>query len=419
MRIPLASFAANYDGEGGSCVIFVEYLDDSQQNGMSIMLGSMFFQSIYAQYTMAGVNSVTVDMYKNLNALSSTYLGSDIIPVGDSPFVVPVAKLEPSINSKNGLPTFEATVSGVTDTNPYYLLDFSSSRTLVWDINCKTTEIGMYPAGACSDAPVLAEMGFDGSPLPGSTGTFSEAKFGGYVVSGTKYRSELCFGDYNCKYVEVYDAETVSQNNWNYNKDGTFGIIGMGPGSFIWEGFVDPETKRSVYSIELARTSNYGLGAAQQSNITFGSANDDAYNGHKNILMPALANYTYGLDSIGFGIVYQTEDYDSSEFFYELNKNYPVYFNTNFKGLGLPANIYSEFVTLASYITAGNITCDNTVDGICVLPGACEEHAAITEYSFKVNFTNTVNDNYMRVPLAGFAETSLQGYGNSVCNIYV
>ena len=28
MRIPIATFAANYAGEGGSCVIFVEYLDD-------------------------------------------------------------------------------------------------------------------------------------------------------------------------------------------------------------------------------------------------------------------------------------------------------------------------------------------------------------------------------------------------------
>ena len=91
MRIPLATFAANYESEGGSCVIFVEYLDDSEQNGLSIIFGGMFFQSIYAQYTLAGVNSVTVDMYKNLNALSSTYIGADDIPYGESPFVVPVA----------------------------------------------------------------------------------------------------------------------------------------------------------------------------------------------------------------------------------------------------------------------------------------------------------------------------------------
>jgi len=221
----------------------------------------MFFQSIYAKYTMSGVNSVTVDLYTNMNALSSTYIGDDIVPSSDSVFVPAVAKLEPSENSKNGLPTFTAKVSGVTDAEPYYLLDFSSDRTMVWDIACKTTGIGSYPAGECSDAPVLAEMGFDGSVLPASTATFSEAKFGGYVVSGTKYESELCFGDYNCKYVEIYDAQTVSQNDWNFNKDGTYGIIGMGPGSYIWEGFVDPETKRTVFSIELARSSSYGLGA--------------------------------------------------------------------------------------------------------------------------------------------------------------
>ena len=76
-------------------------------------------------------------------------------------------------------------------------------------------------------------------------------------------------------------------------------------------------------------------------------------------------------------------------------------------------------MTLASYITGGNITCDNTVDGICTLPAACSDYAAITEYYFIMNFTNEVNGNYMRVPLAAFAETSFQGYGSSVCNLYV
>ena len=229
----------------------------------------------------------------------------------------------------------------------------------------------------------------------------------------------MCFGNYNCKFVEVYDAEEVSQNNWNFNEDGTYGIIGMGPGSFIWEGFVNPETKRAIYSIELARTGNYGMGATQPSNITFGSANDDAYNGNPNILMTALSNYTYGLESLGFGIVYQTNGMDTSEFFYELNAFYPAIFNTNFKGLGLPSEIYTQFVSLVTDVTNGDLTCETTVDGICTLPAACNTYPAITEYAFKMNFTNTVNDNYMRVPLAAFAETSLQGHGNSVCNVYV
>lgn len=148
-------------------------------------------------------------------------------------------------------------------------------------------------------------MGFDGSPLPYSTGTFTDATFGGYVASGTTYTSEICFGDVNCKYIDVYSAETVSQNNWNYNRDGTFGIIGMGPGSFIWEGFVDPETKLSVWSIELARTGFFGdeqlSATATSSNITFGSANNEAYIGHDNVYMTALSNYSYGVESLGFG----------------------------------------------------------------------------------------------------------------------
>jgi len=61
------------------------------------------------------------------------------------------------------------------------------------------------------------EMGFDGAPLPQQLGTFSAANFGGYVVSGTKYSSELCFGGVNCKLVEVYGVDQVSQNNWLYN----------------------------------------------------------------------------------------------------------------------------------------------------------------------------------------------------------
>lgn len=154
LRVPLATFAANYDAEGGVCVVFVEYLQDTQNDGKSIMLGSMFFQSVYAQYTQAGVNSVIVDLFVNKHALASTYIGNDVVPTGDTVFVTPVATLEPeTVTSKNGQPTFAATIAGITDTNPYFLLDFSSSHTIVWDINCMTTGIGIYPAGPCSDQP--------------------------------------------------------------------------------------------------------------------------------------------------------------------------------------------------------------------------------------------------------------------------
>lgn len=43
MRVPLATFAANSDLEGGLCAIFVEYLDDRSQSSQHIMFGGMFF----------------------------------------------------------------------------------------------------------------------------------------------------------------------------------------------------------------------------------------------------------------------------------------------------------------------------------------------------------------------------------------
>lgn len=171
------------------------------------------------------------------------------------------------------------------------------------------------------------KMGFDGSPLPLQTGTFDNAQFGGYVVSGTKFTSEICFDNYNCKFIDVYGVDQVSQNNWMFNQDGTYGILGMGPGSFIWEGFVDPELKTSTYSIELARLGIVGdsLGSDLPStNITFGSANDEAYTGKTNVYMPSNSDYTYAIDSFGFGLVYQTDGADSSEYFFELGNEYPA-----------------------------------------------------------------------------------------------
>ena len=120
--------------------------------------------------------------------------------------------------------------------------------------------------------------------------------------------------------------------------------------------------------------------------------------------------------------MYQENDADTSEFFYDLPQGYPVTFATNFKGLGLPAPVYSNFLTLFSYfngVNSVNVTCDNTLDGICVLPAPCANFTAYNDFAFKFNFTNTNDGNYMRIPMAAFAEEVLVGSGNSLCNLYV
>jgi len=165
----------------------------------------------------------------------------------------------------------------------------------------------------------------------------------------------------------------------------------MGPGSYVWEGFVDPDMRQATYSISLARLSTQGGPKpftdgvdASQSNITFGGANADDYAGLSSIVMTSLPNYTYAISNFTFGRVYETDGKASSEFFYALGNSYPALFSTNFKGLGLPANIYEQFVSLFEYVTNGDAECDSTVDGICTLPTACGNYTGLTEFDFKV-----------------------------------
>lgn len=326
--------------------------------------------------------------------------------------------------SANGLPTFTATVSGITDDDPYWYLDFSSSHTLAWNTNCTTTGFGGYPAGSCTGNPVFAVgSGFSNASLPQTTGTFTNAKFGGYVVSGHKFTAELCFGGINCKFIQIYSGEKVSADNWLYDHSGAYGIIGMAPGSFIWTGFVDPNTQRTKYSIELPRINSLGatLGdtTAVASNLTFGSANDASYAGHEYINATSNSDHTYDLNNFEFGIIYQTDGADSSQYFYELNASYPVMMNTNFRGLGLPSDLYQSFVSLFEYITGSNVECSNTLDGICVLSGPCANFTAYNDYFFLFNFTGATNDNYLRLPLAALAEERVYGPGNTVCNVNI
>jgi len=201
----------------------------------------------------------------------------------------------------------------------------------------------------------------------------------------------------------------------------------MGPGSQIWTGFADPDSCIATYSIALGRVNSFTEGVwkytaddpTAKTNITFGGANDANYTGKSNLAISGNSDYEYELSSFGFGEVYQTDGQDSSAYFYQLNSSYPALFSTNFRGLGLPADVYVQFVTLLEYITQDNVTCSNTLDGICQLPGPCANWTAFTDFSFQVNFTSGEDAMYMRVPLATFAHEVKYSGGNAQCNINV
>lgn len=117
IRVPLSTFAANHVENDGLCVIFVEYLNKVNTDSQQIILGGMFFQSIYAQYELTDISDVAITLYVNKNAEQSvTYIGNQAVTEGENAFAVkPMDVQTDEFSEQNGKPTFSATIAGVND----------------------------------------------------------------------------------------------------------------------------------------------------------------------------------------------------------------------------------------------------------------------------------------------------------------
>lgn len=129
--------------------------------------------------------------------------------------------------------------------------------------------------------------------------TFTDINIGGYTVSGTVYTSQLCFITNECKWVYVYGGSQISADNWLLNQDATYGIIGMGPNSPLWSGYIGQDSI-AVYSIAIARTQGLTdargntVNSVVSTNITLGAANSTAYTGTP-LSITANSDNTYNL----------------------------------------------------------------------------------------------------------------------------
>jgi len=77
-------------------------------------------------------------------------MGNKVYETGTSPFVIEPYVLS-AFTENDGLPTFGLIVEGITDSTPYFYLDFSNSNSVAWGSACTYTNIGTYASGDCSD----------------------------------------------------------------------------------------------------------------------------------------------------------------------------------------------------------------------------------------------------------------------------
>jgi hypothetical protein len=166
----------------------VEYLNSEFTNSEQILLGGMFFQSVYAQVSQDDNYNTAMKLFKNKNALSKVYFGNAVVPDGPDAFAVHEVELKTDETTEgNGVPTLNAAIQGIASPNPYYLLDFTNDNTILWNYQCTQTVPG-FTSGSCNGEPTLMELGFNpnnnSSGLIIKVGTFTDGQFGGYVASG-------------------------------------------------------------------------------------------------------------------------------------------------------------------------------------------------------------------------------------------
>jgi len=204
----------------------------------------------------------------------------------------------------------------------------------------------------------------------------------------------VCLGA-NCIYTDVVGVTVVESDQYLYDQNGAYGILGLGPNSPLWRAFIDTETKQASYSVSLAAPTVNGA-----SNVTLGASLPSDYEGKTSLTSVGDENSVYLLDLFAFGTVYQTDGVDTSDYFVNYTSEAStVQFNTNQQSLLLTD---SQLYWFTTYLQ--NLTSYTNVNRGLLLDCSCQNET-LTNMMFKLSFSNNLTG-YMRVPLTTFAEDS-------------
>jgi len=113
------------------------------------------------------------------------------------------------------------------------------------------------------------------------------------------------------------------------------------------------------------------------------------------------ANGTYPLDFFGFGFTTYENTLEGavaqSGLFYPLSPGggYSAYLALDFQGIGLPENLYNNFVSALNQLTigsSGNLVCQNFAGGSCRLRESCDKYQNLFQNGknipqFQINFS--------------------------------
>lgn len=135
------------------------------------------------------------------------------------------------------LPVFNATFAGDSVSGQFYYIDLNSADSMVFDINCyQYLDNGMYQI--CGVAPVFADELFNAVENTKLVSEYENFKGNGFNTTSNIYEGQICFGNH-CKISQFYSAYYVDEDTQLYNQYASYGVIGLGMYSPVWDAYVD------------------------------------------------------------------------------------------------------------------------------------------------------------------------------------
>jgi hypothetical protein len=269
-----------------------------------------------------------------------------------------------------------------------------------------------------------------------STTDYIDLDFDGYSSGGYIVNTTVALFDANYYWSAannnslIFVANNITDNRWFWLDDGYSGHIGFGSNSPVWGLFGWPGT--GMFDIYVANMNNWTawinttyVPATTSTTMTLNGFNS-AYNDVTEFITikpNTQGGYKFATSEFSFGRTYanNTTSYRSinnqNSRRYQSNTNTTI-FSMNYRGIGLTAYQFRIWADLLNIVTQGEAACVENRVGFCSLPNSCATYWQynLWEYDFKIQFSSSGDDQYLRIPLSSFAEDDLK---NDVCNIYV
>jgi len=155
--------------------------------------------------------------------------------------------------------------------------------------------------------------------------------------------------------MNVNVAENIIENNWNYNVTAAGGILGYGPRSHFWTQYTNTNgiAYQSIVLMPPQLGENrdaphmYGDNYYNSDTITFGSTGSlDSYSDMTGLVITANTfdseTPNFAVSTMGFGITYD----DNTAYYSNFTGNISAVFTPSYEGMGLPADLYSQYTVL-------------------------------------------------------------------------